>query len=187
MDIKFSVFIAISLDGFIARSNDQLDWLDAAGEKNSKEDYGYHQFLSSIDCIVMGRRTFEKVASFPEWPYTNKRVIILTKTLKKVPKDFDDKVSLFNGNIELLAIELQSYGFKNIYVDGGITIQSFIRAELLNEITLTQIPIILGKGLPLFAEVSKDVKLKLISSQSYATGFVQSKYRVERYSAKYFD
>jgi dihydrofolate reductase len=187
MDIKFTVFIAASLDGFIARTNDKLDWLDAAGDKDSKEDYGYQQYMSSVDCIVMGRRTFEKVALFSQWPYEHKRVIVLSKSLKKIPNDFEDKVSLFSNNVELLGIELQSYGFKKIYVDGGKTIQSFIRAELIDEIILTQIPILLGKGISLFGEVTKDVRLKLLNSKSYSTGFVQSKYEIERYASKYFD
>jgi len=187
MDINFSVFIATSLDGFIARVNDKLDWLDEAGDKNSKEDYGYQKFIGGVDCMVMGRRTFEKVASFPEWPYQGRRVIVLSKSMKSLPEVFEDKVTLYSNHVEMLTVELQNSGVRQVYVDGGITIQSFIKAGLLNELTVTQIPVLLGKGIPLFGEVAKDVKLTLLESRSYPTGFVQSKYRVERYNDKYFD
>ncbi len=187
MNINFSVFIATSVDGYIARTNGKLDWLNNAAGKNTQEDYGYHQYLSKIDCIVMGRATFEKAASFPEWPYIGKRVIILSRTLNRVPEDLEDKVTLFSGEIELLAIELQNFGVRNVYVDGGMTIQSFIRAELIDEITITQIPVLIGKGLSLFGETLKDVRLSLLGSRSFKNGFVQSHYRIERYAAKYFD
>lgn len=187
MDIIFSAFIAVSLDGYTARPNGKLDWLDNAAEKNSKEDYGYQQYIDSIDCIVLGRKTFEKAVSFPTWPYERKRVIVLSQSLKKIPVEYEDKALLFNGDVQQLAVELQSYRFKHIYVDGGTTIQSFTRAELLDDIVLTQVPVLLGKGIPLFGEVAKDVKLKLIKSQSYSSGFVQSKYKIERYSSRYFD
>lgn len=187
MDIKFSAYIAASVDGYIARLNGKLDWLNDAAGQNSSEDYGYQEYLAAIDCIVMGRRSFEKTASFAKWPYQGKQVIVLSKSLKSVPPDLEGKATLFNGQIELLLVELQNYKIRQVYVDGGLTIQSFVRAEMLDEITITQIPVLLGKGLPLFGEVFKDVKLKLIHSKSYDNGFVQSKYQIKRYAAKYFD
>jgi len=187
VDIKFSAFIATSFDGFIARLNGKLDWLNEAAGEDKSEDYGYQQFVASVDCIVLGRNSFEKVAAFSQWPYEKTPVIVLSRHLKSIPPALEDKASLFSGEVELLAVELQSRGFKRVYVDGGATIQSFIRAELLDDITVTQIPVLLGKGIPLFAEVAKDVKLKLLRSQAYASGFVQSSYQILRYAAKYFD
>jgi dihydrofolate reductase len=197
MSTQFSVYIAASVDGFIARKNGKLDWLNdaASGEKNKQdtaiksnaEDYGYQKFITSVDCIVMGRNSFEKAASFSEWPYPFKKVFVLSKTLKTVPAEFEDKVTLTSQSVEELAIELQNCGYKHVYVDGGKTIQSFIRTEFIDQIILTQIPLLLGNGIPLFADVVKDVKLKLVSSKSYSNGFVQSRYQVLRYSAKYFD
>ncbi|TQV87694.1 dihydrofolate reductase family protein [Aliikangiella coralliicola] len=187
MDIKFTSFIATSLDGYIARLNGKLDWLNDAADKNSTEDYGYQNYIAAIDCIVLGRSSFEKTASFAEWPYQKKRVIVLSRTLKEPPEDFADKVAVFNGSIELLAVELQNQGIQRVYVDGGLTIQSFFKADLMDEITITQIPVLIGRGLPLFGEHSEDIKLTLLQSNSFPSGFVQSKYRVERQSSRYFD
>ena len=189
MNITFESYIATSLDGYIARLNGKLDWLDGATEKDSKEDYGYFDFMASIDCIVMGRSSFEKVASFPEWPYQGKRVIVLSKTMKDAPEPLTHKVDFFNGKVELLAVELQNLGLKKVYVDGGLTVQSFIDAKLLDAITITQIPVLIGRGIPLFAEksLSADIKMQLVKSQSYASGFVQSKYNIEYPKGRFFE
>ena len=177
MDIKISVFIAASLDGYIARYNGKLDWLETSSNNNKAEDYGYDDYYGSIDCIVMGRNTFEKVVAFPTWPYHNKRVIVLSRRWKQIPDQFAELAELYSGKVELLTVDLQNQGVRHVYVDGGITIQSFIQAELLSEITVTTVPIILGKGLPLFANTRGDMKLELIHSRSYDSGFVQAKYR----------
>ena len=177
MDIKISVFIAASLDGYIARYNGKLDWLETGSDKNKIEDYGYDNFYGSIDCIVMGRNTFEKVVSFATWPYHNKRVIVLSRRWKKIPDQFSELAELYSGKVELLTVDLQNQGVRHVYVDGGITIQSFIQADLLSEITVTTVPIILGKGLPLFGNTRGDMKLELINSRSFDSGFVQAKYR----------
>ena len=188
VNIKFYGYIATSLDGFIARPNGKLDWLNDAAPKDSKEDYGYHQFMASVDCILMGRASFEKVASFPEWPYKDKRVFVLSRTMKDAPQDLEEyPIDFFNGAVERLAIELQTLGMRNVYVDGGITLQSFIRAEMLDEIIITQIPVLIGKGLELFTDFQKDIKLELIASQSYDSGFVQSRYRFIQQKGKFFD
>jgi len=180
MDIKLSVFIATSLDGYIARYNGKLDWMEINSEKSKAEDLGYDEFYGSIDCIVMGRNSFEKVVSFSEWPYHNKRVIVLSRRWKKVPDQFADLAELYSGKVELLTVDLQNQGVKHVYVDGGITIQSFMQAELLSEITITIVPIILGKGLPLFGNTRDDIKLELINSRSFDSGFVQASYRFLR-------
>ncbi|WP_444995455.1 dihydrofolate reductase family protein [Aliikangiella sp. IMCC44359] len=180
MDITFSVFIASSLDGYIARPNGKLDWLEKSAIKGDTEDYGYQTFLRSVDCIVLGRNSFEKVASFSEWPYAGKRVVVLSKTLKEPPADFIDKIDVFGGSVELLAVELQHYRMSKVYVDGGLTIQSFLKFDLIDEITITQVPILIGRGIPLFGDLRDDIELELVSSHNFPSGFVQSQYRVKR-------
>lgn len=180
MDITFGVFIATSLDGFIARPNGKLDWLDNAAPKDENQDYGYQKFMAGVGCIVLGRKTFDVASSFSEWPYQGKQVIVLSKTLKEPPQDFVDKIDVFNGPIELLAVELQHRGIRKVYVDGGVTIQSFLKAGLIDEMTITQIPILIGRGLPLFGDMPEDIHLQLQESINYPSGFVQSIYKVKR-------
>ncbi|WP_210330436.1 dihydrofolate reductase family protein [Aliikangiella sp. G2MR2-5] len=187
MNITFSAYIATSLDGYIARPNGGLDWLDNSTDKDSKEDYGYHDFMTTVDCLVMGRSTFEKVASFPEWPYQGKRVIVISKKMNQAPAHLHDRVEFFNGKVEQLVVELQSLGVRKVYVDGGFTIQSFINAGLLDEIIITQIPILIGKGISLFGDTKKDHKLKLLQSRKFDSGFVQSHYQFLPSSARFFD
>ncbi len=177
MNIKLSVFIATSLDGYIARFNGKLDWLEINRDTSKSEDFGYAAFLGSVDCIVMGRNTFEKVVSFSEWPYHNKRVIVLSRRWKQIPDQFVEYAELYSGKVELLTVELQNQGVRHVYIDGGITLQSFIQQHLLNEITITTVPILLGSGIPLYGITKGDIELELLHSKSFDSGFVQSKYR----------
>jgi len=176
--MKISVFIATSLDGFIARLNGSIDWLISADKQESTEDYGYQEFYDSIDCLVMGRNSMEKVIDFPEWPYEDKRVIVLSKTLEEVPAQHVDKFELYSGSLSELVKQLENDGFKSLYIDGGKTIQSFINNNLITDITITKIPILLGEGLPLFGTIKNDIKLIHIETKSYPNGFVKSTYEV---------
>jgi len=176
--MKFSVFIATSLDGYIARPDGDIEWLFANSDPNNKEDYGYADFMSTVSCIVMGRNTFEKVLSFPEWPY-DKPVIVISKTMKTLPESCVGKVELFSGSIPELKKVLEDKRFDRIYLDGGKTIQSFLQAGIITDIVLTRIPVLIGSGLSLFGSLDKDVKLKHIETTSYSSGFVQSKYVIE--------
>ena len=181
MDIKLSVFIAASLDGYIARYNGKLDWLETNSKQQSAtEDYGYEALIGSVDCVVMGRNTFEKVVSFPTWPYHNKRLIVLSRRWKQIPDQFADLAELYSGKVELLTVELQNQGVRRVYIDGGVTIQSFLQAGLLSDITITTVPILLGGGIPLFTTTRGDIELELVKSQSFESGFVQSQYRFKR-------
>ena len=180
MDINFSVFIATSLDGYIARPNGKLDWLENAAIKDDPEDYGYQRFMAGVNCVVMGRKTFERIARYSEWPYKGKQVVVLSRSLKSPPADFVDKIDVFNRPVELLAVELQHHNVRKVYVDGGATIQAFLAAGLIDELIITQIPVLIGRGVKLFGDLPEDVNLKLIQSQSYSSGFVQSHYRVQR-------
>jgi dihydrofolate reductase len=175
MTVKISVYIAASLDGFIARKNGDLDWLPAGQE--GSEDYGYAEFMSTIDHIVMGRNTFEKVLTFGGWHY-DKKVIVLTSRDLIIPPELADKVEALRLSPRELVHEMERRGTKGIYLDGGVNIQRFLRQSLVNEMTITTIPILLGEGLPLFGKLEKDVKLELVKSQSFKNGFVQNRYKI---------
>ena len=147
MSIKVSVYIAASLDGFIARKNGDIDWLSTGGEGG--EDFGYTTFMASIDMIVMGRNTFEKVLTFGSWPY-DKKVIVLSNRDLTLPLHLTGKVETLHHPPRELLHELERRGSRHIYLDGGLTIQRFLREGLVNEMTITTIPILIGEGLPLF-------------------------------------
>ena len=178
--MKISVFIATSLDGFIARSNGDIDWLVKAGSAGDPEDYGYGKFISTVDCLVMGRNSFEKVLSFPEWPYAGMRVVVLSHALTRIPEQAAGKIELSAGPVDQLAEQLRAEGLRRIYIDGGMTIQSFLRAGLVTDMTLTRIPVLIGSGLPLFGELPGDIHLDHIDTKTFPSGFVQSLYEVRK-------
>ncbi|TGN06705.1 dihydrofolate reductase family protein [Leptospira bandrabouensis] len=173
--IKYKAFIASSLDGFIARSDGSINWL--ASEKYTLEnnDLGYTLFMQSIDCIVMGRATFETVLQFEPYPFPTVPVFVLTHN-SEYRIQSNHPISIFNGTLENLTFELEKRQFKSVYVDGGQVIQSFVSKQMLSEIILTRIPVLLGSGLPLFGHLAQDQNLKHIKTIAYANGFVQSEY-----------
>jgi dihydrofolate reductase len=175
MAVKVSVYIATSLDGFIARKNGDLDWLPAGDEGG--EDFGYAEFISTVDHVVMGRNTFEKVLTFGGWHYDKKVIVLTNRDLVLVP-ELADKVEALNLSPHELIREMERRGAKSIYLDGGLTIQRFLREGLVDEMTITTIPILLGEGLPLFGKLERDIKLELIKSMSFKNGFVQNRYKV---------
>ena len=177
--LSCSVFIACSLDGFIAREDGSIDWLTGNDdpEADENEDYGYGEFISTVDAIVMGRNTFEKVRTFEPWPY-EKRVIVLTHKDLNLPDRLSDTVSAMSGSPEVIVEQLADKGFRHLYIDGGETISDFLRARLIRELIITRIPVIIGKGIPLFTSIESDIKLDAISTKSYANGLVQNRYRV---------
>jgi len=181
MTTKASVFIATSLDGFISRLDGNIDWLDQANTAvPNGEDCGYKAFMETVDVIVMGRNTFEQVLTFGEWPYEDKQVVVLSRKGLVVPDGIRKTVSVSSEVLELLVERLSSEGAQHLYVDGGQTIQSFLSAGLLSDLTITVIPILLGTGKPLFGSIKSDVVLTHLSTQAYTFGFVQSKYRIAK-------
>lgn len=179
MTIKSSIFIATSLDGFIARPDGNIDWLNQANSVvPSGEDCGYLAFMASVDVLVMGRNTFEQVLTFGEWSYGDKKVVVLSRKGFVVPKELKDTVSTSSEDPKLLVERLASEGAQHLYIDGGKTIQSFLASGLVNEIIITIIPILLGTGLPLFGPLKADINLKHVSTNAYPFGFVQSRYRI---------
>jgi dihydrofolate reductase len=181
MTITTSVYIATSLDGFIAREDGSIDWLmEANNAVPEGEDCGYAEFMSSVDVLIMGRNTYEQVAGFQPWPYEGKRVVVLTSRevdFRQGPKIHLEKSA--EAPQELLK-RLSAEGCKHAYVDGGKVIQSFLSNGLIHRLTLTTIPVLIGQGRPLFGSVSTDLKFKLTHSKAYDFGFVQTTYLAHR-------
>mgnify|MGYP001813881528 CR=1 FL=1 len=173
------VYIATSLDGFIADKKGGLEWLSAVSNPTA-DDLGYKDFLGNIDAILMGRITYETVLEFGiGWPY-KKPVFVLSNTLKKVPVELTDKVQIVNGQLKTIIAELNCKGFDNLYIDGGKTVQSFLYKGLVDEIIITIIPILLGGGASLFGELPNHIQLKLKKSQVFLDSIVQNHYLVNR-------
>jgi len=168
-----SVFIATSLDGFIARANGDLDWLPPDGG----EPHGYDEFLAAVDALVIGRKTFETVLTFASWPYGEKPVFVLsTRTLAPTP--LGAGVERMSGHPADIMSQLAARGIHHVYVDGGITIQRFFQAGLIQRLIITRIPVLLGAGIPLFGTLQRDIVLRHVGTRQYASGLVQSEYVV---------
>ena len=179
MALRCSVFIATSLDGFIAREDGGLDWLDQANARIPPgEDCGYGAFMATVDALVMGRHTFEKVLSFPEWPYVDKPVWVLSRSRTELPPGLPPTVKLLNAPPSEVCEQAAAQGWARLYVDGGVTLQAFLAADCLTDLTVTVIPTLLGQGRRLFGDAGRDVALTHVSSQVFPFGFVQNTYRV---------
>lgn len=179
MDITASVFIATSLDGFIARPDGGIDWLMAANERvPAGEDCGYEAFMADIDLLVMGRKSFETVLGFDDWPYGDTPVVVLSSGAVEIPESLRATVSVSAEQPAALMQRLGAAGFHRVYVDGGVTIQRFLAAGLIRDLTVTVIPVLLGAGRPLFGPLDHDVVLTLVASRRFDFGFQQMTYRV---------
>jgi len=174
-----SVFIATSLDGFIARSDGSIDWLNEANKfVTPGEDCGYGKFMADVDALVMGRNTFEQVLTFDSWPYGSTPVVVLSHREISLPPSLPQSVSVSNKTPTALVASLTERGAQKIYVDGGLTIQSFLDADLINDITITVIPVLLGSGRTLFGPLQTDLRLAHEGTTVFEFGFVQNRYRV---------
>jgi len=178
MAVQCSVFIATSLDGFIARPDGGIDWLTSGSSPESGEDYGYAEFINTIDALVMGRKTYEVVASFAKWPYGKRSVYVLSSGYQEAGVALSQTVTGTAASPEKLARLLSSQGVRRVYVDGGKTIQGFLRVGLINDMTITLVPILLGEGIPLFGKTGRVIRLRHLETKSYPNGFVQSRYDV---------
>jgi len=172
--MRTSVFVGVSLDGFLARKDDRYDFLTL----NPGEDNGYDGFMRTVDCVVLGRRTYEIVLPFHEWPYGKRLVIVLSKSLKQIRPPEGAVCELMNAPPGKVIEELEKRGMKHAYIDGGETIQAFLRAGLVQELAIGRFPVLIGEGIPLFGPLSRDVRLELIRSSAFPTGTVRSEYRV---------
>ena len=176
-----SVFVGVSLDGFIARPNGDLDWLMGEGGGDSAE-YGYNEFIAGIDAIVMGRKTFEKVLTFDKWYYGGKRVVVLSNRPLdlSLARDRGGVVELMGGSPAEIVSKLAASGARRLYMDGGITIQQFLRAGLIHRLIISRLPVLIGEGIPLFGSLPRDIRLSHIATRTYPGGMVQSEYHVTR-------
>ncbi|MEM9390171.1 MAG: dihydrofolate reductase family protein [Bacteroidota bacterium] len=170
------IFIATSLDGYIADKNGGIDFLDTFPEINTI-DSGYAAFTADIDALVMGRTTFETVCSFGiDWPY-EKPVFVLSTTLDSIPEKYNGKAHLVRGAPAEILDQIHQQGYKRLYIDGGATIQSFLKADLIDSMVITIIPVLLGDGVPLFGELPNPLKFECFESKVYLNKIVQNHFR----------
>ncbi len=172
------VFIATSLDGFVARKDHALDWLHKQPVSDS-DDGGFSAFMDSVDGLVMGTGSLRTLLGFDQWVYT-KPVVVLTNSLTPddIPAHLREKVILSNATPADLMQELAERGWRRVYIDGARVVQSFLSAGLIAELTITTIPILIGEGISLFGPVDQDIDLRLESSRQLPTGMIQTSYRV---------
>jgi dihydrofolate reductase len=172
--MKLTVFCGVSVDGFLARLNHALDFLDAGGQ----EPHGFEEFYGSVDVVVIGRKTFEVVLTFGEWAYGKKPVVVLSSR----PLDFSSIeggiVEQMSGAPAEIATALEARGFKHAYIDGGLTIQRFLAAGLIDRLIVTRVPVLIGEGIPLFGPVPHDISLRHVATRCYGGGLVQSEYEL---------
>jgi dihydrofolate reductase len=170
MSPRLLVFIAASLDGYIATPDDKLDWLLAA--TGPDEDYGYEEFIATVDAMAMGRGTYDFVAREDPWPLAGRRVFVFTKD---APEPHDD-VTFWSVPIEEAVARWDEMGLRRVYVDGGRLISSFLARGLIDEMTVTIAPRLLGRGRPLFHPHERETKLRLLGSRAFPSGMVTLRY-----------
>jgi dihydrofolate reductase len=171
--MKSKVYIGTSLDGFIARKNGDFSWLSQFA--NDEAIKAYEEFINTVDAIVIGKGTFEKVLTFPSWPYT-KKVFVLSTSLKEVPGSVKEKVIILSMQPKDLLSYLSGLGILNIYIDGGSVIQNFLKEDLVDELIIAKAPILIGSGIPLFNYLDIDLQFRHIKTQVQTNGLVRSYY-----------
>jgi dihydrofolate reductase len=172
--MRASVFVGTSVDGFIARHNGNFDFLPDGGG----EPHGYDEFMSSVDVLVIGRNTYEKVLTFEKWPYAEKRVVVLSSRTIDVSNLCGAAIEHMSGSPAEIADRLAASGASHAYIDGGITVQGFLRARLIKRVIITRVPVLIGEGIPLFGYLPHDVQLRHVLTNTYPSGLVKSEYEV---------
>ena len=179
--MKLSVFCGVSVDGFLARPNHALDFLDAGGQ----EPHGFEEFYGSVDVIVIGRKTFEVVLTFGQWPYGKKSVVVLSSR----PLDFSSVkgavVEQMAGAPAQIVKQLKARGFQHAYIDGGFTIQRFLAAGIIDRLVITRVPVLIGEGIPLFGPVPRDIPLQHVATRTFNGGLVQSEYQLAAHARRH--
>jgi dihydrofolate reductase len=175
--VAFSVFIGTSVDGFIARTGGELDFLP-----EEPEEHGYTAFMAGVDTLVIGRGTYEVVMGFGEWPYGEKRVVVLSSGKLDLEKarERGGRVEQMSGDPREIAAKLAASGTKSVYVDGGVTVRRFLRAGLIGRMIITRVPVLIGQGIALFGTLPHDIKLRHVSTKAYPSGLVSTEYQVLR-------
>jgi dihydrofolate reductase len=169
-----TVFVGVSVDGFIARRDGTFDFLPA-----EPEPHGYEEFIATVDAIVMGRNTFETVLSFDSWPYGDMRVVVLSSRPIDLSPLAGHRVERMSGSPAEIVSRLEATGARRLYVDGGITVQRFLRAGLIQRLVVTRVPVLIGDGIPLFGALDRDLRLLHVMTRTFPSGLVQSEYEVE--------
>jgi len=169
-----SVFIGTSLDGFIARPNGDFDFLTTAGG----EPHGYSEFIASVDAVVLGRNTFEQVLTLGPWPYGDKRVVILSSHPVDLSAVIGGVVEQMAGTPSEIISQLAASGARHLYIDGGVTIQGFLRVGLIQRLIITRVPVLIGDGIPLFGTLPRDIRLRHVGTRQYPSGLVSSEYAI---------
>ena len=177
LEMKTSVYIGTSLDGFIAKTDGNIDWLTQYANDDAIHAYG--EFINGIDAIVIGRGTFEKILTFPSWPYM-KKAFVLSTSLKQLPDTLRDKASLLSMKPKKLLGYLSHMGFSSIYVDGGKVIQGFLKEDLIDNLIISKVPLLIGNGIPLFGFLGADLQFKHVKTEVQSNGLVRSYYKRER-------
>jgi len=172
--VKASVFVGASVDGFIAPRNGDFDFLPEGGG----EPHGYDEFMASVDVLVIGRNTHEKVLAFDTWPYADKRVVVLSSRPLQQAKLGEARVEHWSGAPADITERLSRGASLHAYVDGGITVQGFLRAGLIQRMIITRVPVLIGEGIPRFGWLPADVSLRHVLTTTYASGLVKSEYEV---------
>jgi dihydrofolate reductase len=172
--MKASVFVGTSVDGFIARHNGDFDFLPEGGG----EPHGYTEFIATVDVLVIGRNTFDKVLAFDTWPYGDMRVVVLSNRAIDTSSIRGGRVERMSGTPQEIVRRLCADGVQHAYIDGGITVQQFLRAGLIQRLVITRVPVLVGQGIPLFGSLPHDVRLRHLATQAYASGLVKSEYDI---------
>jgi dihydrofolate reductase len=173
--MKLSVFCGVSVDGFLARTNHALDFLDA-GEQ---EPHGFEEFYDTVDVIVIGRKTFDVVLTFGKWFYGKKQVVVLSTRTLDFSSIKEGVIEQMSGDPAGIVAQLRARGFRHAYIDGGVTIQRFLAAGLVHQLTITRVPVLIGTGISLFGPLPHDVSLRHVTTKSYNNGLVQSQYDID--------
>ena len=174
------VFVGLSVDGFIAREDHSLDWLTGGAEPGEPppEDMGFQPFFDSVDALVIGRGTYDVVLGFPGWYYGAKPVYVLTSRPLELPSAPEARVEAVSGSPRQVMERLGERGHERLYIDGGKTIQAFLAEGLIHRMVLTRVPVLIGRGIPLFGPVPGDIRLRHVDTRTFAGGAVQTEYEV---------
>lgn len=186
--MKCSVFIATSADGFIARKDGNVDWLHSSGKHDvdmgPDADMGFIEFMASVDCLIMGRNTMEMISAMhltdEQWPYGDTKIFVLSQSLQQLPDNMTTRAELVSEDIQSLMARCESLGFEHAYIDGGKTIQSFLALGLVSRMTITQVPVLLGQGIPLFSGFEQDIVLSNPNVRVFPNDYVQFAYELSQ-------
>jgi dihydrofolate reductase len=173
--IKLSVFCGISVDGFLARLDHKVDFLDAA----EPEPHGYEEFFGSVDVVVIGRNTYQFVASYGEWVYGKKPVVVLSSHPIDLSWIKNGLVEQMMGEPTEIVAKLEARGYRHAYIDGGVTIQRFLAAGLIDRMIISYVPVLIGGGMPLFGPLPHDIRLHHVATRTFRGGLVQNEYELE--------